>query len=248
MNETRVKLTRPQSELVLSEYSHPAIIGGLGSGKSEGLIIRLVSLMQQCPGNHVGHYFPTFKLAKRRGASGVRNYLRHLGYAFTENKADLTFTVPELNNSTYYLDTYHDPDSIVAYEIAHGGVDELDTLKIDEAEKVWTKITERVRQPTNHPAGNTLAVATTPDQGVNGFCFKRWGTGEYIGDGFHYIRAGTNSNPFLPKGYVEQITKNYDPIMAEAFVNGGWVSFTKNKVYHFFNANRSFVIGIILLS
>ena len=231
----RIEITRPQELLINSMHPHPAMFGGFGSGKSEGLIKRLVTLMEQDPGISVGHYFPSYKLAKRRGLSGVQAYLKQLGYEYTLNKSDLTITIPALNNGIYYLDTYHDPDAIVSYEIAHGGVDELDTLKKDDAEHAWRKITERVREKTVHACGNTLAVASTTDQGTGGFCFEKWGYGENIGEGYHYIKAGTDSNKFLPKGYVEQIRKNYDPIMADAFIYGGWVSFTKNKVYHFFN-------------
>lgn len=234
----KILISRPQEQLINSPYPHPAMFGGFGSGKSEGLIIRLVTLMEQDPGISVGHYFPSYKLAKRRGLSGVQKYLRRLGYKYILNKSDLTIVIPELNNGVYYLDTYHDPDAIVSYEIAHGGVDELDTLKIDQARHAWTKITERIRQKTTHHCGNTLAVASTTDQGMSGFCFEVWGSGENVDNGYHYIKAGTDSNKFLPEGYVEQIRKNYDPIMAEAFIYGGWVSFTKNKVYHFFNRQK----------
>jgi len=211
------------------------MFGGFGSGKSEGIIIRLVTLMEQDPGISVGHYFPSYKLAKRRGLSGVQAYLKRLGYEYILNKSDLTITIPALAMGVYYLDTYHDPDSIVSYEIAHGGVDELETLIMDRAEHAWRKISERVRQKTNHHCGNTLAVASTTDQGVKGFCYQKWGNGENIDKGYHYIKAGTDSNKFLPPGYVEQIAKNYDSVMADAFIYGGWVSFTANKVYHFFS-------------
>lgn len=235
MSNEPIRITRPQEQLIFSPHPNPAMFGGFGSGKSEGLIIRLVTLMEQDPGISVGHYFPSYKLAKRRGLSGVQAYLTRLGYEYTLNKSDLTITVPALNNGIYYLDTYHDPDAIVSYEIAHGGVDELDTLNKERAEHAWRKISERIRQVTTHPCGNTLAVASTTDQGMGGFCYETWGSGEKVDLGYHYIRAGTDSNKFLPPGYVEQILKNYDPIMADAFIYGGWVSFTRNKVYHFFN-------------
>lgn len=238
MTDNRINITRPQAEFIASEHPHPAIFGGFGSGKSEAIILRLITLIEKDPGISVGHYFPSYKLAKRRGMSGVKSYLDRRGYKYEVNKADLTITIPELNNSVYYLDTYHDPDAIVSYEIAHGGIDELDTLSAEKAQDVWTKITERVRSKTTFKHGNTLSVASTTDQGTSGFCYAKWKTGEYIADGFHYIKAGTGSNKFLPDGYVEQIRKNYDPVMAEAFIEGGWVSFTKDKVYHFFNREK----------
>ncbi len=230
----KVQLTEPQADFVFSESAHPAFLGGFGAGKSQAGTLRLMHLITQDPGIDVSHFFPSYRLAKRRGFQGTIDHLKALGMAYTVNKSDLTIYLPQFG-STIYLETYHDPDAIVSFEVAHAVIDELDILTKADAERVWQKITERVRQKCNHPAGNTLGCVTTPDQGTAGFCYERWGDGQYIEDGYHYIKAGTRSNPFLPTGYVDQIAKNYDPVMAEAYLDGGWVSFTRNKVYHFFN-------------
>lgn len=213
------------------------MFGGFGSAKTEAATRRLIHLITQDPGIDVSHFFPSYRLAKRRGLNGTSKYLRLLGIDYVLNKSDLTLHLPAFG-STIFLETYHDPDAIVSFEVAHAVVDELDTLTKDQAAYVWQKITERVRQTCNHPAGNTLGCVTTPDQGTTGFCFETWGTGGNVDSGYHYIKAGTRSNKFLPEGYADQIAKNYDPVMAEAFIDGGWVSFTKNKVYHFFNRER----------
>lgn len=206
------------------------------SGKSQAGTYRLVKLLLEEKGLNVSHFFPSYRLAKRRGLPGVCEHLKNeYGLKYLINKSDLTVYVPEVNG-TIYLESYHDPNSIVAYAIAHGVTDELDTLPKEQAAYVWQKITERVRQKCKR--GNTLACVSTPDQGVNGFCYQKWGDGQHIDKGYHYIKAGTNSNKFLPEGYADQISKNYDPITAEAFLNGGWVSFTQNKVYHFFDRKK----------
>lgn len=209
--------------------------------------MRLVHLITQDPGIDVSHFFPSYRLAKRRGLSGTIAHLKMLDIEYVLNKSDLTLFLPRFG-STFYLETYHDPEAIVSFEVAHAVIDELDTLKEDDAALVWQKVSERVRQKCNHPSGNTLGCVTTPDQGTSGFCFKTWGNGEYIADGYHYIRAGTRSNKFLPEGYADQIAKNYDPIMAEAFLEGGWVSFTQNKVYHFFNREQHHTDRRIMLN
>ena len=211
--------------------------GGFGSGKSEAATMRLVHLITQDPGIDVSHFFPSYRLAKRRGFQGAQKYLASVGFRYMVNKSDLTIYLPDFG-STMYLESYHDPDAIVSFEIGHAVVDELDTLPADNAERVWQKISERCRQPCNHPAGNTVSCVTTPDQGTSGFCFRTWGRGERIDEGYHYIKAGTATNPFLPPGYADQIAKNYDPVMAQAFLHGDWVSFTRNKVYHFFDKSK----------
>lgn len=239
-----VRLTDPQADFVFSEYAHPAFFGGFGAGKSQAGTLRLIHLITQDPGIDVSHFFPSYRLAKRRGLGGTRAHLKYLGIEHTVNKSDLTIFLPQFG-STIYLETYHDPDAIVSFEVAHAVVDELDTLKKDDAAVVWQKVSERVRQNCNNPAGNTLGCVTTPDQGTAGFCFETWGYGERLAEGYHYIKAGTRTNKFLPVGYADQIAKNYDPIMAEAFLDGGWVSFTQNKVYHFFRRERHHTNRII---
>jgi hypothetical protein len=238
MTTYNIPLTAPQNEFISSPYKFVGLFAGLGSGKTEAAIIRLVTLMQQDAGVSVAHYFPTYRLASRRGLSGVQNYLKRLGYDYILNKTAMTITIPELNNGIYYLDTYSDPNAIVSYEICHCVIDELDVLKKEQAEFVFRKVAERVRQNAKHICGNTISVVSTPDGGINGYCYSKWKTGENINDGFHYIRCGTGSNPFLPKDYVDQISKQYDPVMLEAMVNGGWVSFTLNKIYHFYTRQR----------
>lgn len=232
-----IQITEPQAEFAFSEYAHPGFFAGFGAGKSQAATIRLVHLITQDPGIDVSHFFPSYRLAKRRGLYGTAAHLRNLGIEYTLNKSDLTLYLPAFG-STIYLETYHDPESIVSFEVAHAVVDELDTLRKEDAELVWQKVVERVRQKCSHPSGNTIGCVSTPDQGVVGFCYDKWGNGQNIDKGYHYITAGTSSNKFLPAGYAEQIAKNYDPIMAEAYLNGGWVSFTRNKVYHFFNRSK----------
>jgi len=232
-----IQLTEPQAEFVFSDAVHVGMFAGYGSGKSQAATMRLVHLITQDPGIDVSHFFPSYRLAKRRGLRGTVDYLDKLGITHTVNKSDLTIYLPKFG-STIYLETYHDPDAIVSFEVAHAVIDELEVLNKDRAKYVWQKVASRVRQQCNHPSGNTLGCVTTPDQGVTGFCFEQWGRGERLAEGYHYITAGTRSNKFLPAGYADQIVKNYDPIMAEAFLNGGWVSFTLNKVYHFFNRTK----------
>ena len=224
-------ITRPQKDFIFSKARNPGMFAGLGSGKSHAACVRLIFKIFDSPGISVSHYFPSYRLAKRRGVDVFKQNLDILGIKYTLNKSDLAFYLPKFN-SMIYLESYHDPESIVSFEIAHSVIDELDVYGIEIARLIWQKISERTRQKCS--GINTVACVTTPNQGVNGFCYEQWGDNR---DGnHHYIKAGTASNKFLPPGYVEQITANYDPVMVEAFVYGGWVSFTSNKVYYAFDS------------
>jgi hypothetical protein len=130
--------------------------------------------------------------------------------------------------------SYDRPERIIAYEVAHSIADELDTLPKDKAAFVWRKISERNRQTCR--GINTIGNVTTPDQGYSGFTYARWGKSP--SSDHHLIKAATASNPFLPDGYIEQIRANYDPVLADMYLNGEFVSLHQNKVYHFFDRNR----------
>lgn len=158
--------------------------------------------------------------------------LEMCGIPYSVNKSDFRIDVPGFGFIIFR--SYDRPERIVSFEVAHSIVDEIDTIKRDPARLVWRKITERTRQKTN--GENTIALITTPDQGYNGFAYQH----VIENDSPHHetIRAKTTDNPFLPAGYVEQIRSNYDPILADLYINGEFVSLTQNKVYHFFRRDK----------
>lgn len=230
--EDKIVLTKPQRQFVFSQAPHPAIVGGLGSGKSAAGTMRLILLMLAEKGLNGAYYMPTYDLIKLRAIPGAERDLTHLGLSFKTNKSD--YSIEVANYGKIIFRSYDTPERIIAYEVAHSICDELDTLRKDKAEIVWRKISERNRQRC---AGlNTIGLVTTPDQGVNGFVYEKWVKMKQ--PGYVLYKASTYSNPFLPKGYAEQILANYDPILAELYLRGDFVSLNQSKVYHFFDRTK----------
>ena len=163
---------------------------------------------------------------------GVEEDLNSLGLAYSVNKSNFTISVAGYGDIIFR--SYGSPERIISFEIGHAIVDELDTLSKDKAGIVWRKISERVRQSCN--GVNTIAVVTTPDQGITGFVYHKWV--KLAKKGYELIKASTYSNPFLPAGYIDQIRENYDSILAELYINGEFVSLNQNKVYHFFDRKK----------
>ena len=227
----QLPLTKPQKKFVLSKARFPAIIGGLGSGKTKAGTARLVLLMIGNRGINTAYYMPTYDLLRLRAFTGLEQELSGLGIPFESNRGD--YSIKVIGYGSIILRSYDNPERIVAYEVAHSIVDELDTLPKPKAELVWRKITERNRQKCNHPQGNTVGCVSTPDQGYSGFVYKRWF--KEATKNHEVIKAPTASNPYLPKGYIEQIRENYDSALADLYLNGEIVSLQQNKVYHFFN-------------
>jgi hypothetical protein len=137
-------LTEPQEDFVFSHNKYPAIVGGLGSGKSKGGTMRLVIKMLSDPGSNGAYYMPTYDLIKLRAMPGIEQDLEQLGIGYSLNKSDYSIQMHGYGN--IILRSYDRPERIIAYETAHSIVDEIDTLPKDKAALVWRKVTERNRQ------------------------------------------------------------------------------------------------------
>jgi hypothetical protein len=225
----KLALTEPQEDFVRSEALFPAMVAGLGAGKTQAGIVRLLLKMLHEPTIDTAYYMPTYDLLRRRAMSGAEEILSRLNIESKTNKSDYLIEIAGYGDMIFR--SYDRPERIVAYEVAHSIVDELDTLPKDKAAFVWRKVSERNRQRCE--SFNTIGNVTTPDQGYAGFTYEKWVKKKQ--PGHELIKASTDSNPYLPDGYIEQIRANYDPILADMYLHGEFVSLSQNKVYHFFN-------------
>lgn len=232
--QINIPLTAPQKEFCQTSEPFPAIIGGLGSGKSRGGTMRAILKLIENKGLNIGYYMPSYDLLKLRAIPGVEDDLNMLGLPHTVNKTDYSISV--IGYGKIIFRSYDRPERIVAYETADSIVDELDTLPKDKAALVWRKITERNRQKKANKSPNTIACVTTPDQGFSGFIYQKWYKQKQVG--YHVIKAPTYSNPYLPDGYIEQIRANYDPLLADMYIEGEIVNLSDKKVYHFFDRTK----------
>jgi hypothetical protein len=179
------------------------------------------------PGISVAYYFPTYDLINLRGIPGIAKDLDSIGFKYTINKSSYTISIHGYGDIIFR--SYDCPERIVAYEVAHSIVDELDTLPRDKAELVWRKVVERNRQECTHSASNTVGCVTTPDQGQLGFVFEKWGTSPQ--PGFELIKASSYSNPYLPPGYIDNILSNYNKDLAQLYLEGEFVSLAHRTVF-----------------
>ena len=126
-----VPLTRPQRDFVLSAKPHPAIVAGLGAGKSRAATMRLLLLMLGNPGINTLYMMPTYDLLKLRAIPGFVDDLNMLGLPHSLNKSDYSITIAGLG--TVYFRSYDNPNRLIAFEVAHSVADELDVLSKEQA-------------------------------------------------------------------------------------------------------------------
>ncbi len=235
-----IPLTEPQLRFVSSQSKNPAIIGGLGSGKSRAGTMRILALMLAHPSSNGAYYMPTYDLLNLRALPGIVEDLEMMGIDYTFHSQKMTVKIHGYGD--LILRSYDNPKRIVAYEVAFSIVDELDTLPIEKAEEVWRKITERNRQSVKGVV-NSIGCVTTPDQGFNGIVYKKWVAD--VKEGYELIKAPTHSNPYLPDDYIDQIRANYDPLLAEMYIEGEFVNLSSDKVYKFFDREKHHTDNVI---
>lgn len=228
MSRADLSLISHQRDFALSKYQFPAIVGGLGSGKTRAGTSRIMLKMLSDRGISTAYYMPTYDLIKLRAMPGMEEDLEIVGIPYKTNKSDYSISVEGYGDIIFR--SYDRPERIIAYEVAHSICDELDTLQKDKAAFVWRKISERNRQKCK--GKNSIGLVTTPDQGYGGFVYEKWVKKQQ--EGYKLYKASTYNNPFLPDGYIEAIRANYDPILAEMYLNGEFVTLNADKVYHFF--------------
>lgn len=227
-----IPLTVPQREFVLNTAPHPAMVAGLGAGKTYAATVRLTLQMLQEPGIDTLLGMPTYDLLRMRAIPGFEEALNIIGLPFTTNKSEYFIEISGYGR--IYFRSYDRPERWVAFEVAKTLLDELDTLPKEKAAIVWRKANERTRQKCK--GRNDIGVITTPDHGIHGFVYQKWVKEKR--DGYEIIKASTRSNPYLPPEYVEQIEANYDPRLAELYLDGEFVTLTESKVYHFFGRDK----------
>lgn len=218
--------TVPQDKFIFTESPYPALVAGFGAGKTEALIVRSILGKIQTPTTDRAFYEPTYDLIRMIAWPRYEEMLSGLGipYKLTKhphNVLDIQGCGRIIFRS---MDT---PSRIIGYEVGDSDVDELDTLKRDDAAEVWRRVLSRNRQKKPGGAKNTAAVATTPE-GFR-FVYETWEQKKL--PGYEIIRAPTYSNPHLPADYVQSLRDIYPANLLNAYLEGEFVNLTSGTIY-----------------
>ena len=238
-NPIRLTLTEPQERFLLSEAKYPAFVAGFGSGKSEIMAYSALGDAAHSATALIGLYAPTYDLVRLITGPRICAKLQEQGIPHKWNKQENIVYTSWPRFGDFVMRTMDNPERIVGYETYRAHVDELDTLKIENARKAWNQIIARNRQ---RPEGikrpfNRVSAYTTPE-GFR-FVYERWA--KEITQGYEYFQAPTYSNPFLPDDYVDNLRNSYPAELIDAYIEGRFVNLTSGSVYRSYGreANRS---------
>lgn len=225
-----IRPTVPQDKFMFSESPFPLFVGGFGSGKTEALINRAIVQKVQNPALDRAFYEPTYDLIRMIAWPRFEEKLEALGIPYRLTKHPTNVLEIEGHGRIIFR-SMDAPQRIVGYEVADSDVDELDTMKRDDAAYAWRQIIARNRYKKPSGAANTVAVATTPE-GFR-FVYETWEVKQP--PGYEVIRAPTYSNPHLPEGYIDSLKDIYPDNLLQAYLEGRFVNLTGNTIYNAFD-------------
>lgn len=228
-----IRPTVPQFEYITATDKFPAFVAGFGSGKTEASVLRSIYGLISNPGVNRGYYEPTYDLIRMIAWPRFEAILSEMGIPYKLQKTPLNqIVVP--GYGTIFFRSMDNPSRIVGYEHGDADIDELDTLKRDDAEYAWRQIMARNRQNKPGGAPNTIGVTTTPE----GFKFVYDAWKKNPREGYRVIKASTFSNPHLPDGYIQAIQDIYPDHLLAAYLNGDFVNLTSGTVYASYDRDR----------
>ena len=235
-----------QYKFVMSKAKYPALVSGLGAGKTEALVYRTLKFLTEIPNARIGIYEPTVDLIKRIIYPRFEDIFANSGLKYKLNKSDGVMEVWMPNGKAEIIFRSMDNYSrIIGYEVHHSILDEIDTLPKDKAMEVWIRVLARNRKSftvydnngQSHRGMNTVGITTTPE-GFN-FVYNMWVKEHADNPEYELTRGRTADNHHLPADYVTSLRATYPPQLIEAYLEGRFVNLSGNTVYSGFNRNHS---------
>lgn len=222
-------MTEPQARFFQLEAKYPLFCGGFGTGKTQALALCATRDALMAPTSLIALYEPTYDLVRLILAPRMEEQLTDLGIRYRYNKTENIIYTSSGSCGDFVMRTLDNPARIIGYESYRAHVDEIDTLKQDQATLAWRKIIARNRQ---RPRGlkapfNRVSAYTTPE-GFR-FAYDTWVKNKK--PGYEMVQAPTRTNPFLPTDYIDALRASYPPQLIEAYLEGRFVNLASGTVY-----------------
>tara|TARA_R110000772_G_scaffold5454_1_gene19469 strand:- start:19200 stop:20522 length:1323 start_codon:yes stop_codon:yes gene_type:complete len=228
-----------QYKFIMSKAKYPALVSGLGAGKTEALVYRTLKFLTDIPKARIGIYEPTVDLLKRIIYPRFEDIFANSGIPYKLNKSDgvMSIWMPS-GMAQIIFRSMENPTRIIGYEVHHSILDEIDTLPQNKAEDVWYRVLARNRKgfidpSTNKRGVNTVGITTTPEGFA--FVYNMWVKLHADNPEYELIRGRTADNHHLPDDYVSSLRATFPPQLIDAYLEGKFVNLIGNTVYDGFD-------------
>ena len=214
-----VLLYPQQKEFISCKGRLVSFIGGIGCGKTHALAVWVVRMIAQYPNSTGLLAAKTHDQLVTATMPPIIELLHQFKIPFFFGRRQGALVLVIENRQMIYCRSLKNSQNLRGITIDWAGLDEL-AFSTEESLKI---VLGRLRGK-NGP--HEIRVSTSP----NGF---NWFYDLAIKN--LMIRASAYDNPFLPKGYIEFLEKNYDPKLFKQEVLGEFIDITSGGVYYNFS-------------
>ncbi len=212
---------------------HLGLVAGFGSGKSHSLVVKALQLCYDNPGYTGILMEPSFGMLRDIIVPLVDQLWSQWGVQFTYRRSpepELNVICPNGEVSTVLLRSFENVARIRGINAAWALVDEIDTVKPDNAEYAFNLLLGRIRTGLMPQ----IAVASTPEG--FGFCYNFFV--ERDDDSKRLIKARTTDNIYLPESYIDGLRSQYPPNLLAAYLEGEFVNLASTTVFSEYDRMR----------
>lgn len=219
-----------QREWWQSDKFFKLLVGGYGSGKTAISAKRAIALaIYNAPSPYL-YVSPTYSVAQDTIVPHIETMLDGRGIKYDFHSTKLNFTIYYAGKvGKIWIRSGDRPKKLKGPNIGAANIDE----PFIQEKSVFDQVMARVRDPRSRL--REISMTGTPEE-------LNWGYEMCEGDDLHkyadrlaIIKAKTEENLALPPEYVQTLKASYDPLMAQAYLDGEFVSLDDNLVYHSFS-------------
>lgn len=228
-------LNTPQAQFLALPHKFRAFVAGFGSGKTWVGSAGLCQHAWEFPRVNAGYFAPSYPMIRDIFYPTIEEVAEDWGLSARVKKADheVSLYSGRTYRTTIICRSMDDPGKIVGFKIGKALVDELDVMKMLQAETAWRKIIARMRQKAEG-LRNGIDVTTTPE-GFQ-FVYSQWVKAlrdkPELTSLYGMVQASTYQNgQNLPNGYIESLRASYPPQLIAAYLKGQFVNLTSGAVY-----------------
>lgn len=210
MKAVALRALPAQRKLLKSTAHIVSFVGGYGSGKTRGAVMKSIQLgMANAP--CVGIFVePTYTMVRDVAMRSFEDFLTEHSVPYRMNKTEHWLRVADKFDILFR--SGDQPERLVGINAGWAGIDE----PAHQDETVAKVVLSRIRDP--RAKLKQLFLTGTPE-GFN--WFYNWSHG----DGVEVIRARSTDNPYLDPVYIEKMRQMYTEEEVQAYINGEFVRF-----------------------
>jgi len=197
-----------QDGFVRSKAEFPAFMGGQGSGKTAGGVIKCWFYSMEHPGSRGVWTEPVAAMFAESCLPTLRSFFGEYEGAFwqEQGKGGPNHRIEFANGCLWMLKAAETPERLVGFEVAWALMNEAGSTEHGSQEQAYLNLVGRLRQK-GYP--HWLGVATTPS-GYN-WLWREWVDSPTAKETGHILFHGSTfeNKANLPDGYIERMAQTY---------------------------------------